>query len=233
MEIPSILGKARDEGRVWLTETESKQLLADAGISVVMTKLAKTAEEAISISNDLGYPVALKVVSPDITHKSDIGGVKLGLKDQSEVQVAYKEILDAAAKKCPGAVVMGVSVQKMARPGVEVIMGMSKDPQFGPVIMFGIGGILVELLKDVSFRIVPLERQDASEMIREIKSFPLLNGYRGSAPVDLDQLEDMLLKLSRLAEDYPGIKELDLNPVLAYQDGAIAVDARVRLEDPA
>ncbi|MDO8568880.1 MAG: acetate--CoA ligase family protein, partial [Dehalococcoidales bacterium] len=122
---------------------------------------------------------------------------------------------------------------KMARPGTEVIMGMNKDAQFGPVLMFGLGGVLVEILKDVSFRIVPLEKRDAREMIREIKSFPLLTGYRGREAADLAKLEDMLLKLSRLAEDHPEIKELDINPVFAYRDGAVAVDARVRLDKAA
>ena len=133
-------------------------------------------------------------------------------------------------QKQPSARLLGVSVQKMARPGVEVIIGMSKDPQFGPVLMFGLGGILEEVLKDVAFRIVPLSRRDASEMIREIKGFPILKGYRGLDPVDIAVLEDLLLKVSVLVEKNPDIAELDLNPIFAYKDGAVAVDARVVLE---
>lgn len=233
MKIEEIIRAAQKENRVWLIETEAKQILAEAGIDVVTTKLARTASEAVSISDELGYPVALKVVSPDIIHKSDLGGVKLRLQDRRAVEMAYGDIVDAVARKCPGATVKGVSVQRMARSGVEVILGMNKDPQFGPVLMFGIGGILVELLKDVSFRIVPLERSDATEMIHEIKGFPLLTGYRGREPVDLAKLEEMLLRLSDLAENYPQIKELDINPVFAYRDGAVAVDARIRLDEPA
>jgi acyl-CoA synthetase (NDP forming) len=174
--------------------------------------------------------VALKVVSPEITHKSDAGGVKLGLKTSRQVEAAYEEILSAVEQKYPHAVIDGISVQKMARPGIEVIVGMTKDAQFGPVLMFGLGGILVELLKDVSFRIVPLEREDAREMIREIKGYPLLEGYRGREPADLSALEEILFKVSRFVDDHPEIKELDLNPIFAYKDGAVAVDARVILE---
>jgi acyl-CoA synthetase (NDP forming) len=138
----------------------------------------------------------------------------------------------AAIKKAfPEAKIQGASVQKMARPGVEVIVGMSKDAQFGPVLMFGLGGILVEILKDVSFRIVPLVKRDATEMIKEIKGYPLLEGYRGQEPVDVTNLEDMVLKVSDFVEKHPEIKELDLNPIFAYKDGAVAVDARVVLED--
>jgi acyl-CoA synthetase (NDP forming) len=133
-------------------------------------------------------------------------------------------------QKYPHAVIDGVSVQKMARPGTEVIIGMTKDAQFGPVLMFGLGGILVELLKDVSFRIVPLEREDAREMIREIKGYPILEGFRGMEPADVSILEEILLKISRFVDDHPEIKELDLNPIFAYRDGAIAADARVVLE---
>jgi len=144
---------------------------------------------------------------------------------------AYDDILGVICQKHPQAAIQGVSVQKMARPGVEVIIGMSKDEQFGPVLMFGLGGILVEVLKDVAFRIVPLTRRDAAEMIREIKGYPLLEGYRGQEPVDVSNLEEMLLKVSEFVEKRPEIKEIDLNPIFAYSRGAIAVDARVILEE--
>jgi acyl-CoA synthetase (NDP forming) len=230
MNSQSIIEKAKSASRTLLNEIESKVLLSEAGIPVVETKLATSKQGAISISKKVGFPVALKIVSPEITHKSDAGGVKLGLKTSKQVEVAYEEILSAVKQKYPHAVIDGVSVQKMARPGTEVIIGMTKDAQFGPVLMFGLGGILVELLKDVSFRIVPLEREDAREMIREIKGYPILEGFRGMEPADVSILEEILLKISRFVDDHPEIKELDLNPIFAYRDGAIAADARVVLE---
>src|SRR3972149_343499 len=225
-----IIDKARRERRKVLTEIEAKELLKQAGISVVDTRLATTREEAIAVSQQLGFPLVLKIASSDVVHKSDAGGVKLGLKTAKQVGKAYDDILRAIRQKYPEAKIQGVSVQKMARPGVEVIIGMSKDAKFGPVLMFGLGGVLVEVLKDVSFRIVPLARRDASEMIREIKGFPILKGYRGLDPVDIAVLEDLLLKVSVLVEKNPDIAELDLNPIFAYKDGAVAVDARVILE---
>ncbi len=224
-----VIERARSEGRVLLTEIEAKELLKQAGVSVVDTKLATSREEAISISRQLGFPVVLKIASPDVVHKSDAGGVKLGLKTSRQVGKAYDDILEAIRQKYPEAKIQGVSVQKMARPGVEVIIGMSKDAQFGPVLMFGLGGILVEILKDVSFRIVPLAKRDAREMIREIKGYPLLEGYRGQEPVDVANLEELILKVSSFVEQNPEVEELDLNPIFAYSDSAVAVDARVIL----
>ena len=230
MTTQQIIAKARKEDRTLLTEIEAKELMKGAGISVVDTRLATTREEAIAISRKLGFPVVLKIASSDVVHKSDAGGVKLGLKTENEVGKACDDIMKAIKKAFPNAKIEGVSVQKMARPGVEVIIGMSQDAQFGPVLMFGLGGILVEILKDVSLRIVPLTRQDAKEMVREIKGLPLLQGYRGSEPVDIENLENMLLTVSDFVEKTPEIKELDLNPIFAYKDGAVAVDARVILE---
>ena len=225
-----ILKKAKRENRSQLSEIESKELFKKAGIPVIETKLATTKKETVSLSRAIGFPIVLKVASPDITHKSDSGGVRLGLANISQVASAYSEIMLAVKKKSPQARVEGVSVQKMARPGVEVIIGMSKDARFGPVLMFGLGGILVEVLKDVSFRIVPVSRKDAAEMIREIKGYPLLQGYRGKEPADIPFLERLIVKVSELVEQYPQINELDLNPVFAYKDSAVAVDARIILE---
>ena len=225
-----IIDKARRENMSVLTEIEAKELLKQAGISVVDTKLATSREEAISISQQLGRPVVLKIASADVVHKSDAGGVKLGLKTAKQVGKAYDDIVKAIRQEYPEAKIQGISVQKMARPGVEVIIGMSKDAQFGPVLMFGLGGVLVEILKDVSFRIVPLTKRDASEMIKEIKGYPLLEGYRGQEPVDVANLEALILKLSSFVEQYPEVGEIDLNPIFAYGDGAVAVDARVILE---
>ncbi len=231
MTVQQMIDNARKEGRSLLTEIEAKELLKQSGINVVETKLAASKEEAVSMSKQMGFPVALKITSPDVVHKTDAGGVKLNLEDAEAVGKAYDSIMKSITSQYPNANIQGVAVQKMARPGVEVIIGMSKDPQFGPVIMFGLGGILVEILKDVSFRIVPLEKRDAREMVHEIKGYPVLEGYRGQEAVDIDNLENMILQVSEFVEKNPQISELDLNPVFAYSDGAIAVDARIIISE--
>jgi acetate---CoA ligase (ADP-forming) subunit beta len=225
-----ILEKARKEKRTLLTEIESKELIKTAKIPVVETKLAKSKKEAMELAKKMGFPVVVKIVSPDVVHKSDAGGVKLGIQNITQVGKAYTDIMTNVKKHYPKAKIVGVSVQKMARQGVEVIIGMTKDAQFGPVIMFGLGGILVEVLKDVSFRIVPMTKRDAAEMITEIKGFPILKGYRGQEPANIPLLEELIVKVSDFVDKNPEIKELDLNPVFAYKDAAMAVDARVILE---
>jgi len=225
-----IIAAARKEERTSLTELESKQILKEIGINTTEIKLARTKEEAVSHSKELGFPIALKIVSPDILHKTDVGGVKLGLNNEDDVGNAYDVIISMIKKQEPAAKIQGVSVQSMARPATEVIIGMTKDPQFGPVLMFGLGGILVEVLKDVSFRIVPLTKRDASEMIGEIKGYPILEGYRGQEPANIAVLEELLLKVSEFVDNRPEISELDINPIFAYTDGALAIDARVILE---
>jgi len=227
MSIADVIDKARGQGRSVLTEIESKQILAQAGIPVALPQLARTANEAAQVAKKAGFPAVLKVVSPDVTHKSDVGGVKLGLNSPAEVQAGFDEIVASVQRHQPDARIEGVAVQKMAPAGVEVIIGMSKDPQFGPVLMFGLGGIFVEVLKDVAFRIVPLEPRDARQMVREIKGFPVLQGVRGQDPADLGALEKLILQLSAFVEAHPEIEELDLNPVFAYKDGCLAVDARI------
>lgn len=229
MSTIEIIDRAKSEGRTILTEVESKQILGEVGIPVARAQLATTREEAATAADQIGLPVVLKIVSPDISHKSDVGGVKLNLGSEEEVAAAFDEIVAAAQRAQPEATVLGVSVQEMARPGVEVIMGMTKDPQFGPVLMFGLGGVFVEVLKDVAFRIVPLEPRDARQMVRDIQGFPVLEGFRGQEPADLAVLEDMLMRLSAFVEEHPEIQELDLNPIFAYKDGALAVDARIVL----
>ncbi len=230
MKPKDLIAKATDEGRTYLTEIESKKVLDEIGVENAKASLATSKKEAQTISKRLGYPSVLKIVSPDIVHKSDVGGVKLNLESAAAVAKAYDEIMKSVKKKEPKASLDGVAVQKMAKPGVEVIVGMSKDSTFGPVIMFGLGGIMVEVMKDVSFRIVPLLRRDAREMVREIKGYPLLKGYRGSDPVDTKKLEDIILKVSAFADKHPEVKEMDLNPIYAYKNGALAVDARIILE---
>jgi acyl-CoA synthetase (NDP forming) len=226
-----IIEKARSEERAVLTEMESKQLLRTLGIRTTEMALATTEEEAVALGREIGYPCVLKVSSPDITHKSDAGGVKVGLANEREVAQAYQAIMSACAEKFPDAVIEGVTVQNMAPPGLEVIVGMATDPQFGPVLMFGLGGVWVELLEDVSFKIVPLTRTDAAKAVREIKAARLLDGFRGSGPVDTAALEDILMRVSKFVAETPEVIEMDLNPIFAYPDGAVAVDARVILGD--
>ena len=227
--MPDPIATARAARRTLLSEVESKELLASAGIPVTEARLAKSASDAVKIAEKIGYPVVLKVISADISHKSDIGGVELNLKKASEVKAAFKRIKDAAKAAAPKSKMDGVSVQKMAKSGTEVIIGMTTDPQFGAVMMFGLGGVMVELMKDVAFRIVPLEPADAHAIVRDIKGYPLLEGMRGQPPVDVAALEKLVLQVSAFAAAHPEIAELDLNPVFAYPDGAVAVDARVVL----
>ena len=223
---------ARTEGRVLLNEVEAKALLAAAGVPVTPTRLARSAAEAATIAEELGFPAVLKIVSRDIVHKSDLGGVVLGLKNAAAVRRARREMLARVREAAPAARIEGVSVQRMAAPGIEVIVGATTDPQFGPVMMFGLGGVFVEVLKDVAFRIVPLAPRDAAQLVREIRGLPLLQGARGAAPVDLGVLERLVLAVSGFVADHPDVAELDLNPVFAYPDGAVAVDARIVLARP-
>ena len=225
------IADARAAGRTLLTEVESKQLLHDAGVRVTLSQLATSAKQAADIAADLGFPVVLKVVSPDIAHKSDSGGVALNLANAKAVRDGYKAIMERVAASEPNARIEGVAVQQMAAPGTEVIIGTTTDPQFGPVMMFGLGGIFVEVMKDVAFRIVPLEPRDAAQLVREVKAFPVLEGVRGQPGADLDALEAMILQVSEFASAHPEVQELDLNPVIARPDGAIAVDARVVLAE--
>ncbi len=225
------IAAARAAGRTLLTEVESKEVLHEAGIPVTVSKLATTAEEAAKIAKAIGYPVVMKVVSGDIAHKSDVGGVMLGLKTAKAVREGFEEMMARVKANAPGARIDGVAVQQLAEPGTEVIVGLTTDPQFGHVMMFGLGGIFVEVLKDVAFRIVPLEPRDASQLVREIKAFPVLEGVRGQEGADLPALEKLLLQVSDFATAHPEVRELDLNPVIARPDGVIAVDARVVLAE--
>jgi len=226
-----LIARARQQGRTLLTELESKQILHDAGIPTAPGELATSAEEAVRLADGIGYPVVLKIASPDIVHKSDVGGVRLRLQHGEEVRQAFHTMQQSIVARAPGARVDGIIVQPMATPGVEVIIGMSRDATFGPVLMFGLGGMLVEVLKDVAFRIVPLEQRDAAEMIRDIQGFQVLAGYRGAPPADLQALQDILLRLSAFVAETPEVQEVDLNPIYAYARGALAVDARVVLEE--
>ena len=229
MKPKEILARARQENRTVLTEIEAKQILMQSGINCTDTRLAATKEAAVELSDEFGYPVVLKVSSVDITHKSDAGGVKVNLKNKVEVENAFDEIMQSCKTAVPAAKIEGVSVQPMGKPGIEVIIGVIKDPSFGPTIMFGLGGVFVEVLKDVAFRIIPIEESDAFDMINEIKGKKLLEGYRGQEPADVASLQQMLLKLSDFVNETPEVQEIDMNPVFAYKDGAVVVDARIIL----
>lgn len=229
-ETAKIISQAQKEGRKALLETEAKTICMEYAIPVTKFKLAKNAAEAVEFAEQLGYPVVLKVVSPDIIHKSDAGGVIINLKSKVEVQTAYGKILENAKKYKSVAKIVGVLVQEMAPQSTEVIVGSIKDPQFGQTLMFGLGGVFVEILKDVTFKIAPITREDAQEMVTSIKAYPLLKGYRNTPPIDIGAIIATLLSTSRLVMDNPQIKELDLNPVLAYEKGAKTVDARIILE---
>ena len=229
MAASAIIDVARSEGRTILTEIEAKQVLEEAGVPVSPARLATTRDEAMQVAAQLGFPIVLKIVSPQITHKSDVGGVALNLTSADEVGAAFERVVASAKQHVPDATIDGVAVQRMEKQGTEVIVGMTTDAQFGPVMMFGLGGVMVEILKDVAFRVVPINERDARQMIHEIKGFPLLEGYRGSDPADIEKLQALLMKVSSFIEQHPEIAELDLNPVFAYKDGAIAVDARIVL----
>jgi acetate---CoA ligase (ADP-forming) subunit beta len=227
---PKIIAQTKAEGRVALLEPEAKAICEEWGISVPKFKVAQNETQAAAYADEIGYPIVAKIVSADIVHKSEAGGVIVNLKSAKEAADAYKKILENAKNYKPTAKITGVLIQEMAPQGVEVIVGAVKDAQFGQTLMFGLGGIFVELLKDVTFKIAPITEEDAKEMITGVKAYPLLKGFRGSAPVDVDALVKILMNASKLIMAHPEIKELDLNPIMAYAVGAKTVDARIILE---
>ncbi len=224
-----IIRTARKERRDALLEHEAMALLVEHGLPAFVSLPLKTADEAAAAAEKIDGSVAMKVVSPDILHKSDAGGVRLNLTTEAEVQQAFEDILTNANKYNDSADIRGVIVTPMAKAGVEVIIGTKIDDQFGPIIMFGLGGILVEVLKDVSFRVLPLTPEGAGEMMGEIKASAVLDGVRGNPPVDKGALKELLLKVSEIIESYPEIREMDLNPVIIHEKGFSIVDARIIL----
>ena len=222
-----IINQAKDEARTYLMEHESKAVLESLGITTSGAKLARSEEEAVAIFQSLASPAAMKVLSTEVVHKSDAGGVKLNLKEADEVRAAWREMARAFSEQK----MEGVSVQRMARPGVEAIIGVANDATFGPVLMFGLGGVFVEVLKDVSFRSLPISASDARDMIEEIKGYALLQGYRGYS-ADIPALERLILSISDFVLANPEISEMDLNPVFLYPDGYCVVDARIILGPP-
>jgi acyl-CoA synthetase (NDP forming) len=229
-KVSKIFEEARNEERNYLLEPEAKTVCMEYGIPVTKFKVARTVEEAVSFSEEIGYPIVFKIVSPDILHKFDVGGVILNINNKENASEAYNKIVENITKLKPNAKIRGILVQEMAPASTEVIVGSIKDQQFGPTLMFGLGGTFVEVMKDVAFRIAPIIEDDAKEMISEVKAYPILRGYRGQPPLDINKIVKILLNTSRLVMDYLEIKELDLNPVMVYEKGAKTVDARIILE---
>ena len=226
-KIDEIFNVAKSEGRSFLYEYEAKHLFTLFDLPVTRIHVAKSIEEAVEAANRIGYPIVLKIVSPQILHKSDAGGVIVGVKDDQGIRDGYSKIIENAKNYKPDADITGILVQEMAPDGTEIIIGSTTDPTFGPTLMFGLGGIFVEILKDVSFRVAPITMTDATEMIDEIKAKKILEGVRGMPPSHKPTLAEILFKTSGMLMECPEIKELDMNPVLAYPDGARIVDARI------
>lgn len=227
-KVNSIIEQAKQEKR-WLLEPEAMFILDAYYIPVPKYHFVTNADDAVSGAKDIGYPIVLKIVSPDILHKSDAGCVKLNLKNEAEVAIAFEELIANAKSYDPQADIKGVIVYPMVDTGIETIIGVTDDAQFGSALMFGLGGIFVEILKDVVFRILPLSQKDALEMIKETKGYKLLEGVRGSAPADVISLAETIVKVSNLCCDFPAIKEIDLNPTYVYEKGVKVVDARMRI----
>lgn len=223
------IDRALKEGRRHLLETECRSILTHYGIAVPEAVLASEREEAAAAGRELGFPLAMKVVSPDIVHKSEVGGVALNLQDEEALRAAYDGIMESARRHAREDRIAGVLLAPMAAPGQECILGMVRDPQFGPVLMFGLGGIFVEVLRDVAFRVTPPAQEDVRDMIREIRGYPVLAGVRGKPPKDVAALEEILVRLSAVAQSHPEIQEIDLNPVIVHETGASIVDARMIL----
>jgi acyl-CoA synthetase (NDP forming) len=211
-----------------LTEHEAKKLLTKYGIAVTKESIAQNPDEAYAIALQIGTPLAMKISSPDISHKSDVGGVELNVM-ASEAKATYDKIISRIKKAVPDARIEGILVQQMAPPGHEMIVGLKKDAQFGHALMFGLGGIFVEVYKDVSFRVAPIGIKEALDMISEIKGYPILKGIRGRMPADIDAIARVLVLVSEMAQK-ENIIELDINPLIAGETGAIAVDARAMIE---
>ena len=229
-EILTQLENFQKRGEKFLPEPICEEILASYNISIPTAYLAKNSEEAVKFAQKIEFPVVLKVVSPQIIHKSDAHGVMVGIKNEEEVKRAFDKILENAKSYNSKAEIEGIYIQKMVPAAREVIIGSIKDRQFGQVIMFGLGGIFVEVLKDVVFRVAPIDKDEAREMIDEIKGLPILKGVRGEKPIDFDCLSKTLSSISQLVVDFPQIGQLDINPIRVYPKGLYAVDARIILE---
>jgi len=228
-EAKKLITDAIQSGRKSLLEPEAKAVLKAWEIPVPEYVVVKDAEEAVSAAKNIGYPVVLKVISSDILHKTEAGGVKTGLKNPQDIQDAFNEMIFNISDRHMTVKIEGFFIERMADKGVEVIIGGIMDEQFGPAVMFGVGGVMVELLKDVSFRLAPVTKEECLEMIKEIKAYPLLAGYRGSEPCDIDAIADVIIKIGSIMSEMDDIKEMEINPLIVYPKGTMAVDARVAL----
>ncbi|MCR4418988.1 MAG: acetate--CoA ligase family protein [Clostridia bacterium] len=228
----AVLDRVRADRRVVLLASEALAVLESGGIPCAPSRLAAGPEDAVRAAEELGFPVVLKVASPHITHKTDVGGVRVGLESPDEVRRAYLEIMENVHRYLPRAEVYGVEVQRLMPPGTELVVGFSRDLQFGPLLMFGLGGVYVNLLRDVSFRLTRgFGPAEAEEMIRETKAYTLLRGYRGEPPRDVAAVVETLCRVARLAEEFPEVVEMDINPLVAYERGLAALDAKMTIGD--
>ncbi|MFP3952109.1 MAG: acetate--CoA ligase alpha subunit [Candidatus Bathyarchaeia archaeon] len=229
--VAKVFNKVRDDNRVVLLDYETADVMDAYGIPISKRKLAKTPEEAVDQAREIGYPVVLKISSPDILHKTDVGGIELDLKSDEEVKATFNNILTRVQSFMPQANIMGITVCDMVPEGREMIIGMSRDVQFGPLIMFGLGGIYVNFLEDVSFRLAPLSEGEAQEMMEDTKAYTLLKGIRGEPPSDIDCLRETLLRVGQLVTDFPRIAEMDINPIFVYEagEGCTALDVKITL----
>jgi acetyltransferase len=233
-DVKKILNQVRQDGRLSIGDFEARSILTAYGMSIPKSELAETPESAIEIANEIGYPVVLKIASPDILHKTDIGGVKVGLENDEHLRDAFELMIYRANRYLPEAHLWGCLVQEMVPEGnLEVLVGMNRDPQFGPLVTCGLGGIYVETLKDVTFRIAPFTKIDAETMLKEIRASALLDGVRGKPQVDKEAIVDTLLRIGQLVQDFPEILELDINPLIVFpkDQGAIAIDMRLVLSE--
>jgi acetyltransferase len=231
-KVQQVLGRVRSEGRVTAGDTEAREILEAYGIPLPRSALARTADEAVAMAEAIGYPVVMKIASPDILHKTDIGGVKLNLTSAGDVRDAFDLIIYRVTRYMPDATIWGCQVQQMVKGGREVIIGMNRDPQFGPLLMFGLGGVYVEALKDVTFRVAPIDRRQAREMLSEIRAYKLLRGVRGEKPADMEAIADILVRIAQLVSHFPEIVELDINPLLVFEagKGVLGLDMRLALQ---
>ncbi|WP_424356050.1 acetate--CoA ligase family protein [Methanobacterium sp. MBAC-LM] len=228
--VKNIIQEAQEKD-MYTLGLESFDILKAYGIPTVGTAITKTLEDTVKAAEEIGYPLVMKIVSPQISHKSDVGGIKLNLNNADDVKAAYEDMMENIPKKEPNATLEGVQLQKMLSGGKEVIIGMVQDPTFGPMMMFGLGGIYVEILKDVKFAIAPVNEEEAREMIAGIKTHELLEGTRGDKAMDTEAIADIILRISQLVTDFPEINEFEINPLMVFEEGALAVDMRLMLKE--
>ncbi len=229
-EIKEFVERKRALEKTTLSEPEAKEILALGGISVPRFMVIEDVNEVVDAAEGFGYPLVLKVVSSSIRHKSDVGGVSLDIKNSAELSERLSLMLLHIADESPMSVIEGFILEEMLPGGVEVVVGAIKDSQFGVVVMFGTGGVTVELMGDVSFRLAPTKKNEVLDMLKEVRGFPLLEGYRGDSAKDIDAVVDLILQVARIVEETDGLKELEINPLIVYEEGVVAVDAHAVLE---